>query len=592
MQARELKEKYIKFFLGKKHVEIPSVSLVPENDRSALFVSAGMHPLVPYLLGQPHPSGKRLVSVQECLRTGDIEEVGDTTHHTWFEMLGNWSLGDYFKKESLAMSFEFITKVLNIDPKLLHVTCFEGDKDAPRDETSADAWKKLGIKKERIHFLPKKDNWWGPAGTTGPCGPDSEIFVDIFPDLPDENFVKGNLRGRYMETWNNVFMEYNKGKKEKYSPLSQVNVDTGMGIERTVAILNGLADSYQSSIWLPIIKKIETQTGLPYLKNQAPIRIIADHIRSAVFLLADDVEPSPKEAGYVLRRLIRRAIVQAKSLGLSENFTSDLAEVVMENKNNYAGDYPELERNQDLILKSLDDEENRFRVTLDKGLKEISRLIKKKELSGLNAFNIYQTHGFPLEMIIEEARKSNYSLSSDFQEAFEETKKGHVKLSQTAAKGKFAGGLSGNDPQVLKYHTATHLLHSALRKILGDHVKQSGSNITTERLRFDFTHPQKLTEEEIKKTENLVNDYIKSALPITQKTMTYEESQKQGIISFFKDHYPEKVTAYFIGNEKDPVSAELCMGPHVKNTEDLGRFTIQKEESSGSGKRRIYALLS
>lgn len=592
MRARELKEKYIKFFLGKEHVEIPSAPIVPENDRSALFISAGMHPLVPYLLGQPHPSGKRLVSIQECLRTGDIEEVGDIFHNTWFEMLGNWSLGDYFKKEAIAMSFEFITKVLNLDPGLLHVTCFEGDQDAPQDETSADAWKKLGIKKDRIHFLSKKDNWWGPAGATGPCGPDTEIFVDAFPDLPDEDFVKGNLRGRYIEIWNNVFMEYNLDQKGKYSPLLQANVDTGMGVERTITVLNGLTDNYQSSIWLPIIKKIEGQTGLSYQGNQTSIRIIADHVRSAVFILADDIEPGSKEEGYVLRRLIRRAIVQARNLGLNSNFTSALAKTVIDNQENYAGNYPKLNKNKEFILKSLENEENRFRQTLDRGLREINRLIEKKELSGLNAFNIYQTHGFPLEMIIEEAKKSNYSLSSGFKKDFEETKKTHAKLSQTAAKGKFAGGLASHDPQILAYHTATHLLHAALRKILGDHVNQSGSNLTTERLRFDFTHSEKLTDQQISKIEELVNTWGKKALPITVETMTYQESQDRGIISFFKDSYPPKVTAYFIGTPENHISVELCMGPHVKNTKDLGKFTIRKEESSGSGKRRIYALLS
>ncbi len=592
MQARDLKDKYISFFKSKNHSEIPSYPIVPENDRSALFISAGMHPLVPYLLGQPHPQGKRLVSIQECLRTGDIEETGDTTHHTWFEMLGNWSLGDYFKDESIALSYEFLTKILNIDPSLLHITCFEGNKDAPKDEVSQKAWLSLGIKKDHIHFLPKKDNWWGPAGTTGPCGPDTEIFVDVFPSLAQEDFVAGNLRGRYIEIWNNVFMQYNLDEKGNYQNLSQKNVDTGMGVERTITVLSGLTDNYQSTIWKPIIQKIEDQTSLPYKTNESSMRIIADHLRSAVFVLADEIEPSPKEAGYVLRRLIRRAIVQAKKLGLTKNFTSSLAQTIIDNKDNYAGDYPELERNHDFILKSLDDEENRFRVTLDKGLKEISRLIDKKQLTGLNAFNIYQSHGFPLEMIVEEAQKANHSLDKNFQKDFKNAKEGHIKLSQTAAKGKFAGGLAGDDPKILAYHTTTHLLHAALREILGDHVSQSGSNITKERLRFDFTHPQKLTDDEIKKIEDQVNKHISSSLPITQETMTYEESQKKGIISFFKDRYPQKVTAYFIGDPKNPISAELCMGPHVENTKDLGKFSIQKEESSSSGKRRLYALLS
>jgi alanyl-tRNA synthetase len=592
MRARELKDKYLSFFKAKNHTEIPSVSLIPENDRSALFISAGMHPLVPYLLGQPHPAGKNLVSIQECLRTGDIDQVGDTTHHTWFEMLGNWSLGDYFKDESIALSYEFVTQVLKIDPSFLHITCFEGDKNAPQDTISYQAWLKLGIKKDRIHYLPKKDNWWGPAGATGPCGPDTEIFVDVFPSLPQEDFVAGNQRGRYIEIWNNVFMEYSLDNQGHHSLLPKKNVDTGMGIERTTTVLSGLTDNYQSTIWQPIIKKIEDQTGLAYQDHSSSMRIIADHLRSAVFVLADDVEPSPKEAGYVLRRLIRRAIVQAKNLGLTKNFTTSLAQVIIDNQDNYAGDYPELKRNHDLILKTLDDEENRFRLTLDRGLKEISRFIGQKKLDGSSAFDIYQTHGFPLEMIVEEAQKENYSLDKDFEKKFKSAQEIHTKLSQTAAKGKFAGGLAGHDPQILAYHTCTHLLHTALREVLGDHVKQAGSNITTQRLRFDFTHPQKLTPDEIKKITDLVNGYIASALPVIKESMTYQESQKRGIISFFKDRYPETVTAYFIGDPQKAISAELCIGPHVENTSQLGHFSIQKEESASLGKRRIYALLS
>jgi len=590
MNARELKEKYISFFVSKSHAEIPSSSLVPENDPTTLFISAGMHPLVPYLLGQTHPLGKRLVDVQKCIRTGDIEEVGDTYHHTFFEMLGNWSLGDYFKKEAIEFSYEFLTKKLNIDVNNLFVTCFAGNKDAPKDEYSASVWESLGIPKDRIIFLP--DNWWGPAGTTGPCGPDSEMFIDTQPELPLVDFKTGDKQGRYLEIWNDVFMEYNKNSDNSFTKLSQQNVDTGMGVERTVAALNSFSDNYLTSIWQPIIKKIEELSQKSYSdpQYQASFRVIADHLRSAVFLIADGVEPSNKEAGYVLRRLIRRAIRHTRLLGVDVLATAAIAQSVLDNQPNYAGTYPELDQNKDKILSLLEAEEKKFNRTLEKGLREIGKIIdSQKKLSGQQAFDLYQSFGFPVEMIQEELSKSNLSLDLD---AFNKAKDEHTKKSQTLSAGKFKSGLADDSEVITRYHTATHLLHAALRKILGSHVQQAGSNITSERLRFDFSHPQKLTQEEIQKVEDLVNQQIKAALPVTSKTMKFTQAQELGALAFFGAKYPEIVSVYTVGPEENPFSREVCTGPHVLNTKELKSFKIKKEESASSGKRRLYALLS
>ena len=565
MNARELKEKFVNFFVSKGHKEIPSASLIPENDPTTLFISAGMHPLVPYLLGQPHPLGKRLVDVQKCIRTGDIDEVGDTTHHTFFEMLGNWSLGDYFKKEAIQQSFEFLTNYLNININHFSVTCFAGDNDAPKDEETASIWQSLGINK--INFLPKKDNWWGPAGVTGPCGPDTEMFING------------------VEFWNNVFMQYNKNEDGKYSPLKQTNVDTGMGVERTIAILNGFDDNYLTDIWKPIIKKIEELSNKNYDKNQRPIRIIADHIRSAVFIIADGIEPSNKEAGYVLRRLIRRAIRQGKLLEIETNFTAKVAQAVLDNQNNYAGTYPELNQNKEKILQVLETEENKFRKTLNNGLKEINKLIEKnKNVTGKEAFTLYESFGFPIEMIIEELEKNNLTLNL---EEFNQAKLEHQKQSQTLSAGKFKSGLADNSEIITKYHTATHLLHAALRQILGNHVQQSGSNITNERLRFDFTHTDKLTTDELKSIEDSVNQQINKKIDIKKEIMPFIDAQKQGALAFFGSKYPETVSVFTIGN----FSKEVCTGPHINNTSELGKFEITKEESAGSGKRRLYAIL-
>ncbi|MBU3935313.1 alanine--tRNA ligase [Patescibacteria group bacterium] len=564
MTAKELKKKFVDFFLDHGHLEIPSASIIPENDPTTLFISAGMHPLVPYLSGQTHPLGKRLVNVQKCIRTGDIDEVGDCHHHTFFEMLGNWSLGDYFKKESISWSLEFLTKHLKINPSEISVTCFEGDKNAPKDNESAQIWQDLGIAK--IKFLPAVDNWWGPAGQTGPCGPDTEIFFNG------------------LEIWNNVFMQYLKTANGKFQKLPKPNVDTGMGVERTVAILNGFNDDYLTSIWTPIIKKIEDISGKKYQDSPRPFRIIADHIRSAVFVIADGIEPSNKEAGYVLRRLIRRAIVQAQDLGIKNNFVTTLAETIINNKKNYAGDYDFDTKKIKIILAQ---EEQKFRSTLDRGLKEIEKLITNDNLSGLNAFNLYQSFGFPLELIKEEVEKRHYKLASDFTDQFNQAKLSHIKLSQTLSAGKFKSGLADHSDITTKYHTATHLLQSALKKTLGEQVHQAGSNLTASRLRFDFNYPDKLTEKQITKIENLVNLAIKSALPVVSKNMPLSTAIASGALHLASAQYPDTVSVYTIPG----FSQEICIGPHVSNTSELGFFKITKQESAGSGKRRLYAVL-
>jgi len=586
LSAKQLVEKYRQFFEDKGHKWIPSASLVPEDDSSALFISAGMHPLIPYLLGEAHPLGKRLVNVQECLRTVDIDKVGDTFHHTWFEMLGNWSLGDYFKKEMISWSFEFLTEVLKIDPAGLHVTCFAGDDTIPRDEETFFAWKKVGIDKKRIYFLPKKDNWWGPVGETGPCGPDTEMFIDTGKPGCGRDCRPGCPCGRYIEIWNDVFMEYSKNRRGEYKLLKQKNVDTGMGVERTLAVVSGLEDNYLTDIWQPIVKKIEEVFRVSYQKekNKRPIRIIADHLRSAVFVLADGVLPSNKEQGYVLRRLIRRAVRQGILLGADDNFTEEIARVVIDNQTNYDGIYPEINNKREAILESLREEEVKFKNTLARGLKEVSRLIKSNALTPLNVFNIYQTYGFPLELIEEEARQK---FRTDFIKEFNQIRKKHQELSRTAAKGRFKGGLSTSSPKTIRYHTLTHLLGAALRTVLGDHVRQKGSNITEERVRFDFNHPKKLTSAEIKRIEALVNQKIEENLAVRVKTMPLSEAQKSGAIAVPGVNYPDEVKVYSIGD----FSQEICGGPHVTKTGELGRFKITREEGSGSGTRRIYGIL-
>ncbi len=555
MNARELKEKYIKFFVEKQHVEIPSSPLVPDNDSSTLFISAGMHPLVPYLMGEKHPLGKRLVNVQKCLRTGDIDSVGDTVHHTFFEMLGNWSLNDYFKKETILWSYEFLTKVLNYNPNIINVTVYKDDKE------SLEIWKNLEISDDRIRILDKSDNWWERGGIDGPCGPDTEMFI------PDK---QGNL----VEIWNDVFMDQYTDGKGNYKDLGYKNVDTGMGVERTLAMLNHLDDNYLTDIWLPIIKKIEQLSGKKYIDDKKSMRLIADHIKASVFIIADGVEPSNKERGYVLRRLIRKSLRVAKKLNV--NSLLEIAQSVIDNQDNYAGIYPEL--NNPNILKILEAEENKFKLTLELGLKELR---KTKDIDGFKAFKIYESFGFPLELIEEElGQKINH-------DEFEKALKDHQEVSKTLKVGEFKSGLENSSEIIIKYHTTTHILHAALRQILGNSVSQAGSNITAERLRFDFNYDQKLNPDQICAIETLVNEVIKSNLPISKEEMSLEDAKKTGALAFFGHKYPEIVSVYTIGD----FSKEICTGPHVVNTNSLGIFKIQKEESAGSGKRRIYAIL-
>lgn len=587
MNASQLKDKFISFFESKKHQEIPSASLIPENDPTTLFVSAGIQPLVPYFLGKKHPIGNRLVNVQKCVRTGDIDEVGDNVHHTFFEMLGNWSLGDYFKEEMIPWSFEFLTKTLNIPVDKLAISVFAGDQDAPKDEETSMLWQQQGIPTSRIAYLPKENNWWGPPGITGPCGTDTEMFYWTGDSKTPEIFdPKDN---RWVEIWNDVLIQYFKNDQGKYEKLVQNNIDTGMGVERTTAVLSGFSDNYLTEIWQPIIQKIAKLSSKKYDDNLQSFRIIADHLRAAVFMIADGVETSNKERGYVLRRLIRRSIRQGKILGIENNFCFQVAQVILDNQSNFAGNYPELNLNQKRILEMLLTEETKFRRTLNKGLNEITKLInRQKSVSGKEAFDLYQSFGFPVEMIEEELQKNNLSLDID---EFNRLKGEHIKQSQTLSAGKFKSGLADNSEIITKYHTATHLLHATLRQILGGHIQQSGSNITSDRLRFDFTHPDKLTSEELKKIEDHINQQIKNSLPVTVETMKFSEAQKLGALAFFGAKYPEIVTVYTVGDPQKPFSREVCTGPHVENTGSIGKISIFREESAGLGKRRLYAKL-
>jgi alanyl-tRNA synthetase len=560
ISRKELIEKYLKFFESKGHKLIPNVSLIPKNDPAVLFTTAGMHPLIPYLLGQKHPLGKKLCSVQKCIRTTDIEEVGDTSHHTFIEMLGNWSLGDYWKKEAIGMSSEFLTKNLKIPTEKINVTCFKGDQDAPKDIESVKIWKSLGIKK--IKFLGKKDNWWGPASETGPCGPDTEMFVDGF------------------EIWNDVFMQYNKTKEGKFIPLRQKNIDTGMGVERTLAVLNGLDDDYLTEVFKSIIEEIEDLSGKKYEDNKKAMRIIADHIKAAVFIIADGITPSNTEQGYVLRRLIRRAVRWGMRLDL-KNFTDTVAQPVFD----IYPDYPELKKNKKNILNELIKEEDKFNKTLQKGLIIFNKLTKnKKTLSGKDAFLLYQSYGFPIELTKELAGEKKIKI--DLAEFNRELKK-HQKLSRTASAGKFKSGLADYSEKTTRFHTATHLLNEALRRVLDEEIRQKGSNITPERLRFDFNFPRKLTEQEIKKIEDLINKKIREALPVKREEMSLKKALASGAQSEFGAKYPEIISVYSIGD----FSKEICTGPHVKNTREIGKFKIIKEKSSAAGVRRIKAVI-
>ena len=582
MDRKELIKKYIDFFKSKGHKEIKNSSLVPENDPTVLFTTAGMHPLVPFLLGQPHPQGKRLTNVQRCIRTGDIDEVGNTTHHTMFEMLGNWSLGDYFKKEAIEYSFEFLTKILNIPLDRFAVTVFEGDSDAQKDNEAADIWRSLGVKEGRIAFLPKKDNWWGPAGNIGPCGPDTEMFYWKLNETPaPETFDPENKN--WVEIWNDVLMGYKKDSDGNIVEAKQKNIDTGMGVERMVTILNGYEDNYLSDMWQPIIKKIEGLADKPYTGNEKEMRIIADHIKASVFILADGIIPSNSEQGYVLRRLIRRAIRNLRKLEIDImdiNATDEIAEKVIE----IYDDYEHLTINKEKILSELKKEEDKFQKTIDKGLREFEKMSNDNIIDGKESFLLYQSYGFPLEMIEELAEEKGIKFNP---EDFKEELKRHQELSQTASRGKFKSGLADNSEETTKLHTAAHLLLAALKKILGEQIEQKGSNITPERLRFDFNFDRKLTDEEKKKIEDMVNEEIKKGLAITREEMSPQKAKNEGASGVFDSKYGDVVSVYTIGD----FSKEICTGPHVKNTESMGNFKIKKEESSSAGVRRIKAVL-
>lgn len=589
MKASQLKDKYLSFFAKRGHAIIPSAPLVPEHDPTTLFISAGMHPLVPYLLGEPHPQGKRLANVQKCLRTKDIEKVGNTTHHTFFEMLGNWSLGDYWKEEAISWSWEFLTGELSLDPKRISVSVFAGDRDAPRDEESAKVWQELGIPKSRIYYFPKENNWWGPVGETGPCGPDTEMFYDTTGKPHGPDCAPEDGCGRYFEIWNDVFMQYEKKDDGTFVPLKQKNVDTGMGVERTVAVLQGRDDNYQTELFQEIITLINRIGQKDYRgKDKMAMRIIADHLRAATFVLADGVTPSNVEQGYVLRRLVRRAIRHGQDLGIKGPFTREIAGEVIKT---YKEAYPELEKAQKSIVRELSEEEARFAKTLTRGLKEFEKLVKsgeiatKKTIPGKEAFVLYETYGFPLELTEEMAAERGLKVEkSGFEKAAEE----HQKRSREATVGRFAGGLADHSEEVTKMHTATHLLHAALRQVLGRHVTQVGSNITRERLRFDFSHPKAMTAEEIKAVEDLVNQKIKEDLPVSFRVTSFDEAIKEGALAFFGEKYGPQVKVYKIGN----FSKEVCGGPHVSSTGKIGGVKIIKEKPVGAGKRRLYAQLA
>ena len=577
-----LKDLFINFFVSKDHKQIPSSPVVPENDPSVLFNTAGMQPLIPYLMGQPHPYGKRLCDYQKCIRTNDIDEVGDTYHHTFFEMLGNWSLGDYFKKEAINWSYEFITEHLNIPVERLAVTVFSGNEFIPFDEEAYNVWKSLGIKEERI---AKLDNNFWIAGETGPCGGDSEMFYWRSNDPVPESFDPSDER--WVEFWNDVFMQYIKHEDGTVEEMPKKNVDTGLGVERTVAILEGVNDNYESSIWKDVIALISDIAGLPYKGNERSMRIIADHLRTAVFISADPagIKPSNTDQGYILRRLIRRAIRHAKSLGIDINsdWDSQIAKLILSKYNKY---YQELVTNENTVIEVLATEKNKFNRTLEKGLKEFKKVTEGKDnIDGTTAFHLFDTYGFPLELTIELANEMGLSVDV---EGYKEKFKAHQELSRAGSQEKFKGGLAGNSEIETKYHTATHLLNAALKLVIGPEVNQRGSNITVERMRFDFNCDHKLTDEEKAKAERYVNEWIQAGLDVSVEEMNKEMAVASGAECMFIEKYPDKVTVYTIG---DNISKELCGGPHVKNTSELGHFKIIKEEASSAGVRRIKAIL-
>lgn len=619
MTVNEIRQKYLDFFKEKGHTVIPSASLLPENDPTVLFTTAGMHPLVPFLMGEKHPSGSRLTNAQKCLRTDDIDEVGDNRHLTFFEMLGNWSLGDYFKKETIEWAFDFLTEKqwLGLDPSRLYVTVFEGDSDAPRDEESIWIWQAQfevkGIAAElgeagkdeptkentgpRIYAYPKDKNWWGPPGITGPCGPDTEIFYDTGREH-DPTFGKlchPNCDcGRFVEIWNNVFMEYFKDDEGAFQPLKQKNVDTGMGLERIAAVLQDVPTVFDTEIFRNLFAKIETLSGKTY--GEIPdidrsFRIIADHIRAATFVIGDQkgIGPSNVGQGYIVRRLIRRAIREAGRVGIKEPFTHLIAEAVV---GEFGAHYGELEEHMERIVSELKAEEEKFAHTLEKGMKELEKILHGGELTAQDAFTLFSTYGFPIELTEEILREHGKSVDH---EEFEREFKKHQELSRSASAGAFKGGLADDSEETTRLHTATHLLHRALKNVLGDHVEQKGSNITKERLRFDFSHQEKMTPEQIKEVEDQINEVIEKDLPVSYKELTMEEAKVQGAIGYFDDKYAQlgnKIKVYFVGNDEQGFySKEICGGPHVKRTGELGSFKIKKEQSASAGVRRIKAIV-
>ncbi len=585
MDAKRLRQMYLDFFKGKGHAVIGTSSLIPEHDPSVLFTTAGMHPLVPFLMGEPHPAGKRLASCQKCVRTDDIMEVGDDVHLTFFEMLGNWSLGDYWKPEVIHWSYEFLTEHLGFEHDRIYVTCFAGDQDAPRDLEAADIWKSLGIPGSHITFLPKADNWWGPVGSVGPCGPDTEMFYDRHPDGPPGETPATNPT-RFVEVWNDVFMQYDKQASGTYAPLAQKNVDTGLGLERVLAVVEGVPTLYETELFQPIVAKIHS---LASVESPDPfaVRVIADHIRAVVFVLAEGVVPGNVDQPYVARRLIRRAVRYGRELGIEELFLPELAEATIPT---LADVYPELHENRDHILSALGDEESRFQRTLKRGEKEFNKAVRRTvsrgrdTIAGQVVFRLYDTYGFPPELTQEFAQKHGLAADMDgFRRAFAE----HQQKSRRGAAARFAGGLADRSEETTRLHTATHLLHEALRRVLGPHVEQRGSNITAERLRFDFSHPEKLTTEQLQAVENLVNEQIDRDLPVTFEKMRLEEAQAGGAIGLFEERYGDWVHVYSVGD----FSKEVCGGPHVASTGELGHFRIVKEQSIGTGLRRIRAVL-
>lgn len=631
VSANEIRSKYLKFFESRGHKVIPSAPLVPENDPTVLFTTAGMHPLVPYLLGQPHPLGKRLVDYQKCLRTDDIDEVGDTFHHTFFEMLGNWSLGDYFKKEAITWSYEFLTQELKIDPNRLFISCFAGDADAPKDEESAQIWESLGIPRDKIYFFGKKDNWWGPAGLTGPCGPDTEMYYDTTQKSHGPDCQPGDDCGRFCEIWNNVFMEYNKTAEGKFVKLSQPNVDTGMGLERISAVLNGFEDNYLTDLWQPVIGLIEKISNKKYNENKKAFRIIADHLRAAAFIISDGVQPANKERGYVLRRLIRSVVYQVNSIKAeSRTLIEEVSKVVVSHMSQW---YPELIKNQENILNTIGEEISKLDESLKKGISnlekrteiqiskhplnndnEVKKIIeenipyvisgdeylRKYELqfgkytslpsiaAGTIAFVGLASYGIRPGSFTPIVQQKIHNIDpSELQNSISLATQLHQDHSRTTSGGMFKGGLADKSDTVVKYHTATHLLHQALRDVLGSHVQQKGSHITHQRLRFDFSHPTKLTVDKIQKIEDLINQKIAADLPVKRVEMPKKQALSAGALAFFPEKYPETASVYLIGD----YSKELCGGPHVDSTSKIGRIKITREESAGSGIRRIYAAL-